>query len=173
MPSVPIEKILTDNKGAEGLSTIGYSLSGTNYKPVRGVGRYIGRTTSVYNESEKFDVVGIPNVDKSDIDTCYFGGSGSSAVLATGMITGPLAQGNNVRYPEQSTSYYNANNQQPIMDRIKDRLKYEEKLKIDLRQFNTLCLYAVADPRTVEDLRDGFTNMMKVWNPADNYPSMK
>lgn len=126
---------------------------------VEQTGIYLGRTSrklaeAIYLPKKNYDVVGI-NPTSPNNDPCYYGGSGSFALLANGQVLGPLSQSATLGYGPKK-KIYNPNDK-PLHLGI---LEYDLGLDIKDSQFSRFCFYSV--PR-----RDSLSVMLRGFN---NYP---
>jgi hypothetical protein len=118
-----------------------------NGSPIESTGTYLGRGGDIVSgRSSDIDLVAIDPASV-DLDACFYGASGSSAVLASGRITGPLSVRNTIGYGP---------------DRVLDpedgdggrwqRLQFEDTTHVDLQGVTVICGYAAYDAPLVDAL---------------------
>ena len=99
LPAVAFDRLLPTSDEAQGQDTVSSSLEVMAPSRVDGAGVYLGETGG---ESAPTHIVGLRRsgiTDTPDRDPCFYGGSGSLAVLADGNIVGPLSW-------RERTAYY-------------------------------------------------------------------
>ena len=121
--------------------------------PIETKGRYLGRVPSTSGLSTTVDLVGIMAPEPGE-DACNYGASGSIAMFAEGGFTGPLTARSNQGYGKESRIYAPDSSEFGV----KDRLKLEEQLNLDLSKFTTICSYSVSNEDTVSSLERELTN---------------
>lgn len=134
-----------------GEQTALYSLpSASNFEPVVSTGVYLGRvdaSTEVSLYSSKLDIVAVWPSSAAE-DACNFGASGSSAIFAGGVVSGPLSFRNN------ANGFGSADERQPEdTGGMHYRLILEQQLGLDLTDVPTICGYSQPDERSFEVLQ--------------------
>lgn len=130
-----------------------YSIPEYKYenRAVGGTGIYLGRI--IEDPLIRYDVVAIGPKDVHE-DECWFGASGSSAILADNHVLGPLARRVTIGYgPDRKV--YKPDKKSPFAWQLTE---YELGVRIPTNKFNTLCFFEVPKRDTVSHLITGLNN---------------
>ena len=171
LATVPLKNIVstsTSIKAGEAVSL--YSLpASNNFAPVSEKGVFLGSFYSyqIGGLGVNLDLVGI-NPSSPESDACNFGGSGSSARFANGIITGPLSFRNNIGYGKSDT-FYSPDN--PKNSQI-TRFDIENETGYNLSMFSTICGYSIpietSIPNAMKDQYSSIQGLVDVLNHPNN-----
>lgn len=113
---------------------------------IEGSGYFLGQISDPSDPAMQIYLVGT-NPGSPGQDACNFGASGSVAVIAGGVLTGPLTIRNNIVNPAGSNG-----SDDPVRDKGLRTLMTDQLGGMDLSGFNTLCGYAVLTPQVLAAL---------------------
>lgn len=137
---------------------------------VAATGRYLGRIKPLFFGKE-LDLVGIAPAGPR-ADACNFGASGSSALLSSGYISGPLAFRANAGYPSRKP-----NPGEDIKLGAQNIAYLQELTGIDLKPFVTLCLFEARTRNPKNSSADTMNALIKGLNhfpvPVPTPPGQK
>jgi hypothetical protein len=147
LPSVDANMMINalPTQGAE-VAMFGFPAAAKN-EMVYGRGIYLGTIQQYPGSNISLDLVGVENARSSTLDACNYGSSGSSGVLSTGRILGPMHYRYNLNYDKGTSLDQGDKSRDDPTFELKTVLSYEEKLGVNMRSgnFNTICAYNSAD----------------------------
>lgn len=151
LPAIAYESML-DMPAVPGTQAVLFGIPLVNGgKMIKGEGVYLGRAKDPTGANRQLDFVGI-NPSGVMKDACNFGASGTAAKFASGAITGPLSQRNNI------VNEAGTNGTDDKLKDIPDRQQLEKELGVSTQEYSTVCGFSVVDKPIVEDMVRGFDN---------------
>jgi hypothetical protein len=155
LPAIAYESML-DMPAVPGSQAVLFGIPLVNGgKMIKGEGVYLGRAKDPTGANRQLDFVGI-NPSGVMKDACNFGASGTAAKFASGAITGPLSQRNNI------VNEAGSNGTDDKLKDIPDRQLLEKELGVNTQEYSTVCGFSVVDKPIVEDMVQGFDNPVQL-----------